>query len=186
MDKSTLDKLKNIEIRFFEIEKLMSDPENASDVQKITKLAKEHSELKKIVNLYQDINDKTSQMNDLQLIIKEENDQEMIDLAKEDINNLETEINSLSENLQEQLIPKDVRDKADAIVEIRAGTGGDEASIFAGEIFRMYQRFTELQSWSFKLVDMNDNGIGDRCEYMLPSACAWRAQIMQPAAFPLQ
>ena len=153
MNKSTLEKLKKIESRFFEIEKLMSEPENASDVQMITKLAKEHSELKKIVNLYQDINSKTSQLSDLKLIIKEENDEELIELAKEDISNLETEIENLNNDLQEQLIPKDVRDKADAIVEVRAGTGGDEASIFAGEIFRMYQRYTELQNWAFKLVD---------------------------------
>ena len=72
MDKSALDKIKNIEQRFFEVEKLMSDPNNASDVQKITKLAKEHSELKKIVNLYQEINNKSSQLKDLQIIIKEE------------------------------------------------------------------------------------------------------------------
>ena len=160
MDKSTLNKLKNIEERFFEIEKLMADQNNASDIQMITKLAKEHSELKKVVNLYQDINEKSSQMLDLKQIVKEENDNELIELAKEDISDLEKEIETLSTDLQEQLIPKDVRDKADAIVEVRAGTGGDEASIFAGEIFRMYQRYTELQNWSFKLVDMNDNGLG--------------------------
>ena len=160
MDKSTLNKLKNIEERFFEIEKLMSDQNNASDIQLITKLAKEHSELKKIVNLYQDINQKSSQLYDLNQIVKEESDNELIELAKEDISELEKEIETLSADLQEQLIPKDVRDKADAIVEVRAGTGGDEASIFAGEIFRMYQRYTELQNWSFKLVDMNDNGLG--------------------------
>ena len=160
MDKSTLNKLKNIEERFFEIEKLMADQNNASDIQMITKLAKEHSELKKVVNLYQDINEKSSQMLDLKQIVKEENDFELIELAKEDISDLEKEIEALSTDLQEQLIPKDVRDKADAIVEVRAGTGGDEASIFAGEIFRMYQRYTELQNWSFKLVDMNDNGLG--------------------------
>ena len=85
MDKSALDKIKNIEQRFFEVEKLMSDPNNASDVQKITKLAKEHSELKKIVNLYQKINNKSSQLKDLQIIIKEEKDSELIDLAKEDV-----------------------------------------------------------------------------------------------------
>ena len=118
MDKSALDKIKNIEQRFFEVEKLMSDPNNASDVQKITKLAKEHSELKKIVNLYQEINNKSSQLKDLQIIIKEEKDSELIDLAKEDVLSLEKDIESLNEDLQEQLIPKDVRDKADAIVEV--------------------------------------------------------------------
>ena len=167
MDKSALDKIKNIEQRFFEVEKLMSDQNNASDVQKITKLAKEHSELKKVVNLYQEINNKSSQLKDLQIIIKEEKDSELIDLAKEDVLLLEKDIESLNEDLQEQLIPKDVRDKADAIVEVRAGTGGDEASIFAGEVFRMYQRYTELQSWSFKLVDMNDNGLGGIKEKIL-------------------
>ena len=111
MDKSTLNKLKNIEERFFEIEKLMADQNNASDIQMITKLAKEHSELKKVVNLYQDINEKSSQMLDLKQIVKEENDNELIELAKEDISDLEKEIETLSTDLQEQLIPKDVEIK---------------------------------------------------------------------------
>ena len=111
MDKSTLNKLKNIEERFFEVEKLMSDQNNASDIQLITKLAKEHSELKKIVNLYQDINQKSSQLDDLKQIVKEENDNELIELSKEDISELNKEIETLSADLQEQLIPKDVRDK---------------------------------------------------------------------------
>ena len=92
MDKTTLNKLKNIEERFFEIEKLMSDQNNASDIQLITKLAKEHSELKKIVNLYQDINQKSSQLYDLKQMVKEESDNELIELAKEDISELEKEI----------------------------------------------------------------------------------------------
>ncbi len=160
MDDSTIKKIKKIETRFKEVELLMSEPETASNIPKITKLAKEHSDLKLIVNLYQTLVAKNNQFEDTKMLISEESDQEILDLAKKDYEELSLEISSITEELEGQLIPKDIRDKADAIIEIRAGTGGDEAGLFASQIYRMYQRYAELQNWSFKLVDMNDNGLG--------------------------
>jgi peptide chain release factor 1 len=160
MDNSTIEKLNNIEKRFNEVEELMADPDNASNVQKITKLAKEHSELKKVVSLYKDISSNNVELDEIRVLIEEEDDPEILLMAKNDYEEIETKIKELTNDLEDQLVPKDIRDKADAIIEIRAGTGGDEASLFAGEIYRMYQRYAELQSWSFSLVDINDNGLG--------------------------
>jgi peptide chain release factor 1 len=160
MDKATLEKLNSIEKRYNEVEELMADPENASNVQKITKLAKEHSELKKVVLLYKNINSKNIELGDTKKMLDEESDPELVEMAKIDYENIKAEIDELTAELEDQLIPKDIRDKADAIIEVRAGTGGDEASLFAGEIYRMYQRYAELQDWKFSLVDINDNGLG--------------------------
>lgn len=160
MDNSTIEKLNTIEKRFNEVEELMANPDNASNVQKITKLAKEHSELKKIVSLYKDISSNNAELDEIRVLIEEENDPEILIMAKNDYEEIEVKIKELTNDLEDQLVPKDIRDKADAIIEIRAGTGGDEAGLFAGEIYRMYQRYAELQSWSFSLVDINDNGLG--------------------------
>ena len=160
LDNSTIEKLKNIESRFNELEMLMSDPVNASDISKVTKLAKEHSELKQIVASYKTLMSKIEQLEATKSFLKEETDEDLISIAKKDQEELEDEIDSLGDELENQLIPKDIRDKADAIIEIRAGTGGDEASLFAGQIYRMYQRYSELRNWTFQLVDMNDNGLG--------------------------
>ena len=160
MDKATLEKLNNIEKRYNEVEELMADPENASNVQKITKLAKEHSELKKVVLLYKNINSKNIELGDTKKMLDDESDPELVEMAKIDYEKIKAEIDELTVELEDQLIPKDIRDKADAIIEVRAGTGGDEASLFAGEIYRMYQRYAELQDWKFSLVDINDNGLG--------------------------
>ncbi|MBH60817.1 MAG: peptide chain release factor 1 [Dehalococcoidia bacterium] len=160
MNEATLEKLNNIEKRYNEVEELMANPENASNVQKITKLAKEHSELKKVVSIYKNINSKNNELEDIKKMLEDENDPEIIEMAKIDYEKIKSDITELTSDLEEQLIPKDIRDKADAIIEIRAGTGGDEASLFAGEIYRMYQRYAELQDWSFSLVDINDNGLG--------------------------
>ena len=160
MDKATLEKLNNIEKRYNEVEELMADPENAANVQKITKLAKEHSELKKVVLLYKNINSKNIELGDTKKMLDDESDPELVEMAKIDYEKIKAEIDELTVELEDQLIPKDIRDKADAIIEVRAGTGGDEASLFAGEIYRMYQRYAELQDWKFSLVDINDNGLG--------------------------
>ena len=125
MDDSTIEKVKKIETRFKEVELLMAEPETASNIPKITKLAKEHSDLKLIVNLYQTLIFKNNQFEDTKMLISEESDQEILDLAKKDYDELSSEISSITQELESQLIPKDIRDKADAIIEIRAGTGGD-------------------------------------------------------------
>jgi len=160
MDEAPLEKLNSIEKRYNEVEELMADPENASNVQKITKLAKEHSELKKVVLLYKNINSKNIELGDIKKMLDDESDHELIEMAEIDYEKIKAEIDELTAELEDQLIPKDIRDKADAIIEVRAGTGGDEASLFAGEIYRMYQRYAELQDWKFSLVDINDNGLG--------------------------
>ena len=143
MNEKTLQKLHNIRNRFLDIENLMGNPANASNPDTITKLAKEHNQLKNIVALFNQYNDLQEDYINSKNIAETGPDPEIIKLAIEEQKQLSDKLNLISRDLKESLIPKDIRDEADAIVEVRAGTGGDEAGLFAAEIYRMYQRYAE-------------------------------------------
>ncbi len=160
MNKKTIEKLENIKIRFLEIEASMVNPKNASNPEIITKLAKEHNQLKSIVSLFEQYTNFIEEFNNSKTIEETDSDLEIIELAKQEQKEITEKIKSISEDLEESLIPKDIRDEADAIVEIRAGTGGDEAGLFAAEIYRMYQRYAELNAWKTQIVNINDTGLG--------------------------
>ena len=160
MNEQTIEKLKNIKTRFIEIEELMANPKNASNPDTITKLAKEHNQLKNIVSLFDQYNNFEKEFINSKNIEETDSDPEIIELAKIEQKEISEKIKLISENLKKELIPKDIRDEADAIVEIRAGTGGDEAGLFAAEIYRMYQRYSELNSWKTQIVNINDTGLG--------------------------
>ncbi len=129
-------------------------------LKKYIELNKELKDLSKLVNKGRLYRDAIDQKKEAEEYLNSSDDKDMIEMAKEQLEVSKESINNLEEEIKIMLIPKDPDDSKNVVVEIRAGTGGDEASIFAGEIFRMYQRYTELQNWSFKLVDMNDNGLG--------------------------
>ena len=135
MNEQTIEKLKNIKTRFIEIEELMANPKNASNPDTITKLAKEHNQLKNIVSLFDQYNNFEKEFINSKNIEETDSDPEIIELAKIEQKEISEKIKLISENLKKELIPKDIRDEADAIVEIRAGTGGDEAGLFAAEIY---------------------------------------------------
>ena len=160
MNEQTIEKLKNIKTRFIEIEELMANPKNASNPDTITKLAKEHNQLKNIVSLFDQYNNFEKEFINSKNIEETDSDPEIIELAKIEQKEISEKIKLISENLKKELIHKDIRDEADAIVEIRAGTGGDEAGLFAAEIYRMYQRYSELNSWKTQIVNINDTGLG--------------------------
>ena len=160
MNEQTIEKLKNIKTRFIEIEELMANPKNASNPDTITKLAKEHNQLKNIVSLFDQYNNFEKEFINSKNIEETDSDPEIIELAKIEQKEISEKIKLISENLKKELIPKDIRDEADAIVEIRAGTGGDEAGLFAAEIYRMYQRYSELNSCKTQIVNINDTGLG--------------------------
>ena len=160
MNDKTIEKLENIKTRFLEIEASMVNPKNASNPEMITKLAKEHNQLKSIVSLFDQYNNFIEEFNNSKTIEETDSDIEIIDLAKQEQKEITEKIKSISKDLEESLIPKDIRDEADAIVEIRAGTGGDEAGLFAAEIYRMYQRYAELNAWKTQIVNINDTGLG--------------------------
>ncbi|MAR34469.1 MAG: peptide chain release factor 1 [Chloroflexi bacterium] len=153
-------RLDEIQARYFEIEKLMSQNEIASDPNSIRKLGREYSQLQVIVDLWSDINQSEKNLNETKEIIKEETDPEVIEMAREEAQLLEKKILLSTEKIKLELLPKDDADLADAVIEIRAGAGGDEAGLFASEVFRMYQRYSELKSWKLKILSQNDTGVG--------------------------
>mgnify|MGYP001218160602 FL=1 len=160
MLQSMQNRLDEIQARYFEIEKLMSQNEIASDPNSIRKLGREYSQLQGIVDLWSDINQSEKNLNETKEIIKEETDPEVIEMAREEAQLLEKKILLSTEKIKLELLPKDDADLADAVIEIRAGAGGDEAGLFASEIFRMYQRYSELKSWKLKILSQNDTGVG--------------------------
>ncbi|MBA31967.1 MAG: peptide chain release factor 1 [Chloroflexi bacterium] len=153
-------RLDEIQARYFEIEKLMSQNEIASDPNSIRKLGREYSQLQTIVDLWRDINDSEKNLSETREIIKDETDSDVIEMAKEEVQLLEEKIQISTEKIRLELIPKDDADLADAVIEIRAGAGGDEAGLFASDVFRMYQRYSEIKSWKLKILSQNDTGVG--------------------------
>ncbi len=160
MLQSMQNRLDEIQSRYLEIEKLMSQNEIASDPNSIRKLGREYSQLQTIVDLWSDINNSEKNLNETKEIIKDETDPDVIEMAREEAQLLEEKILLSTEKIKLELIPKDDADLADAVIEIRAGAGGDEAGLFASDIFRMYQRYSELKSWRLKILSQNDTGVG--------------------------
>ena len=155
-----LDKLKLIEERFKELGELLVLPETISDQGKYIKFSKEYKDLQKIIergNVYKNL--LSNKMEALE-IISDEKDSEMIEMAKLQLEEVENKIPKIEEGLKFLLIPKDPDDSKNVVVEIRAGTGGDEASIFAGDLFRMYTRLSEREGWSLEVIDIKPSEQG--------------------------
>lgn len=155
-----LDQLEAIRERYDEVSQQMTMPEVVSDMTKFTRLSKEYKDLEKIVEQYKIYKNVLSNIDGAKDIIANEKDEDMRDLAKEELDELLPKRDELEAILKEMLIPKDPNDSKNVILEIRAGTGGDEASIFAGDLFRMYQRFIEKQGWRMTLLDHNEGTAG--------------------------
>jgi peptide chain release factor 1 len=153
------DKLEEVEKRYQELEALMSDPNMLGQQKEFSKLAKERSELEEIVTCFRDWKrvERESQENRLLL---EENDEAMRELAKEELNALRERKETLESRLKLLILPKDPNDSRNVILEIRAGTGGDEAALFAAELFRMYSRYAESRGWRVELMSSNPTGLG--------------------------
>jgi len=155
-----LEQLEAIRERYEEVSQQMTMPEIVSDMTKFTRLSKEYKDLEKIVNQLKVYKNVLSNIEGAKDIIANEKDEDMRDLAKEELDELLPKRDELETILKEMLIPKDPNDSKNVILEIRAGTGGDEASIFAGDLFRMYQRFIEKQGWRMTLLDHNEGTAG--------------------------
>jgi len=154
-----LDKLAGVEARYEEIEKLMADPEVAQDYERIAELNKERSEIADIVALYRDYKKKEADLEDAREMLKE-SDADMREMAQMEIDELNDALPKILEDLKMMLLPKDPRDGKNAIVEIRAGAGGDEAGIFAGDLLRMYLRYADTNRWKSEVLNQNDTGGG--------------------------
>ncbi len=155
MDAITFEKLKEIESRYTELGKRMSDPEVATDPSAFRQLARESKEIALIVESYGSYKNVLGEITKVQEMIRTEDDAEMRDLAHDELHDLETRRAALDEEIPRLLIPKDPNDDKNVVLEIRAGTGGDEASLFAAEVFRMYTRYAERQRWKIDVISAN-------------------------------
>ncbi|NLE51406.1 MAG: peptide chain release factor 1 [Chloroflexi bacterium] len=152
-----LDKLAGIEVRYDELERLISDPANVSDYEKVAELAQERAEIADIVSATREYRQALDELEQAQALI---DDPDMAELAREEASALESRITKLEEQLRRMLLPRDPRDDKNVIMEIRAGTGGDEAGLFAAALFRMYTRYAENHRWKIEIISANETGVG--------------------------
>ena len=155
-----LEKLEKIYNRWLEIGEQINDPDVISDMKRYIKLSKDYKDLQPIVNGYRKYTNVIDNLKSTKEILKGEKDEEFRMMAKDELNSLIKEKESLEEEIRIMLIPADPQDGKNAIVEIRAGAGGDEASIFAGDLFRMYMKFCETKKWKAELVDETEGTVG--------------------------
>ncbi len=160
MDGITFQKLRDIEARFAEVETRMSDPAVAQDPPAYQKLAREAKEIAPIVERYRAYKSTLQELAKVQEMVKSEADAELREMAHEEARALETKRDALSAEIPLLLVPKDPNDEKNVLLEIRAGTGGDEAALFAAEVFRMYQRYAERQGWKVDVVSLSRSGQG--------------------------
>ena len=153
-------KLNEIKDRFEEIEKQLSNPDAVSDQKIFRELNKEHSRLSPIVNKINEYNKCVKGLSDSKELISAEDDPEMKEMLSLEITSLEEKIKELNEKLMIMLLPADPDSGKDIIIEIRAGTGGDEAALFASDLFRMYTRYAEIKGWKIETLSINTNEIG--------------------------
>jgi len=152
-------KLDELEKHFEELTAQMADPEVISDGDQYRKVAKAHSDLSEVVAKYRDYKSADSQLDQARAMMAEP-DPELRDLAQLEIERLEPEIAQIEQGLKILLLPKDPNDEKDIVLEIRAGTGGDEASLFAAEVFRMYTRYAETQNWRVEVTSSSESAVG--------------------------
>lgn len=154
-----LDKLEAIHNKFLHTQELLSDPEIVSDMKKFTKLNKEYKELEKFSKVYHEYKTVLDNLSNAKEMLGD-TDKEMKEMAQAEIEELKPQRVKLEEKIKVMLIPKDPEDSKDVILEIRSGTGGDEASIFAGDLYRMYTKFFESKKWKTEILDVNEGSAG--------------------------
>ena len=155
-----LEKLKILQQRFNELSDLLTQPDIISDQSRYIKISKEYKELKTVVDKKNEYEAVLSNISEAKEIIKKENDKDMIELANLELDEAQVKVIKIEDDLKKLLIPKDPDDPKNIVMELRAGTGGDEASIFAGDLFRMYSKYAEKKGWKVNLVDYNEGTAG--------------------------
>ena len=154
------DKLEDLRIRLDEILNELQEPDVANDQNRFRKLMKEQNDLTPIVEAYNEYKECKQAIEDSLEMLEEESDEEMRELLKEDLAEAKKQMPELEKELKLLLLPKDPNDEKNVFVEIRAGAGGDEAALFAADLFRMYSRFAERNRWKSELISVNESGIG--------------------------
>src|ERR1700731_2391551 len=155
-----LERLDQIEARYEELNSALASPEIVTDSAKYQKTAKAHSEIAPVVEKYREYKDLTRCIVESRVVLAEEKDPDMRAYAQEELDKLQSRVGSIEEELKVLLLPKDPNDEKNIILEIRAGTGGDEATLFAAEIFRMYTRYAEMQRWKVEVLSTSESSAG--------------------------
>ena len=159
-----LDKLEAIKDKYLRLEEQLSDPDVIADQQRFRKLNKEYSDLKEIVQAYDRYKTNKLQLEEVRQMVKQEKDPDMKALAQTELDELQKRQPELEQQLKFLLLPKDEADSRNVIIEIRAGTGGDEAALFATDLLRMYQRFAERQGWKCEVMEFSEASIPGACK----------------------
>jgi len=154
------DKLEQIDKRYQELEEQIATPEIASDPKQLQKLAQERASIENVVTKYRKYKSTSKSLVDTKVMLNDGLDEEMTTLAKQEIEDLESQLDHQLEKLKLALLPKDDNDTKDIIMEIRAGAGGNEAGLFAADLFRMYSRYAQTKGWEIDIINANESGIG--------------------------
>jgi peptide chain release factor 1 len=162
-----LDKLEAIHQRYLEIEQQMNEPDAMSDMKRFIKISKDYKDLQPVIAAYKSYKNLLENITNAKDVIANEKDEEFRDMAKTELSAFLEEKDKMEEDIRVLLIPADPQDSKNAIIEIRAGTGGDEASIFAGDLYRMYQKFSDRKGWKMELVDCTEGTVGGYKEIIL-------------------
>lgn len=153
------DRLREVELRFVEVESRLADPALANKADEFRRLSREHSELQEIVGEYRNYKSLESEISSNKELLSDKDD-EVVELAREELKRLEVEFENSKQRLKILLLPKDPNDNKNIILEVRAGAGGEEAALFVANLYRMYQRFAEKQGWKVEVLSSNPTGLG--------------------------
>ena len=169
------DRLDDLLIRYEEVMGELQEPDVANDPERFRRLMKEQSDLAPIVEAYKEYKNCKQNVEESLQLLEEESDEEMRELAKEELSGSRARIEELEQELKILLLPKDPNDDKNVIVEIRAGAGGDEAALFAAEIYRMYVHYADSRRWKTEMISLNENGIGGfkECVFMVTGQGAY-------------
>lgn len=155
-----LDKLESIKVRFDQVQDMLSQPDVVGDMKRFTQLNREYKELQKIVDKYYEYRNLVGNIDNNKQLLSTEKDEEMREMAKAELDEMIPLVEPMEQEIRMLLVPKDPEDEKNVVLEIRGGTGGDEASIFAGDLYRMYMRYCESKGWKTELIDFTEGTAG--------------------------
>ena len=155
-----LERLSSVEEKYEELNKLLADPEVVADYTKVQQYAKEQSVMREVVELAREYREVINEISDLKDMLRSESDPDILSMIKDEHATLEGKKEEAEERLRMALVPKDPNDDKNVIIEIRAGTGGEEAGLFASNLYRMYSRLAQRLNWNLEIIDSNSTGIG--------------------------
>ncbi len=155
-----LNKLESIKVRFDQVQDMLSQPDVVGDMKRFTQLNREYKELQKIVDKYYEYRDLVGNIENNKQLLSNEKDEELREMAKAELDELIPKVEPMEEDIRMLLVPKDPEDGKNVVLEVRGGTGGDEASIFAGDLYRMYMRYCESKGWKTELIDFTEGTAG--------------------------